>query len=399
MTTVHLIPSLPGSEKKPLPFKANERGKYVVLTKGAMENILPLCTHIYIDGDERYLDGDLKEGVISACNSFMDMGLRVISFAYKSFAHANTLHSVSGLVSTDIETDMVFAGLIGLEDPPRAEVPEAVRKCSEAGIRIIMITGDGSRTAVAIAREIGLVEGTPTVIEGHDFNQMGDAELRTRLAGKEVIFASNIPEAVPYLAYIMFRIPLPLTVVQILAVDLGTDMLPALALGAEKPTPDVMHQPPRKLHERLLNPPLIFRAYFFLGPIEAIACMSGFFYVLFQGGWIWGTVPPADNMLYLQATSACLTAIIITQIGNVFACRSSRESLLHIGFLSNRLIFAGIAVTLLLQLFIVYHPFGNEIFGTAPLRYDVWMFLVPFSFLLLAAEELRKVYIRKRHLA
>lgn len=489
MTTVHLIPSLPGSEKEPLSFKANERGKYVVLTKGAMENILPLCTHIYIDGDERYLDGDLREGVISACNSFMDMGLRVISFAYKSFAHANTPHSVSGLVSTDIETDMVFAGLIGLEDPPRAEVPEAVRKCSEAGIRIIMITGDGSRTAVAIAREIGLVEGTPTVIEGHDFNQMGDAELRTRLAGKEVIFArmtpkhkmrvvsllkeegeivavtgdgvndapalkkadigiamgisgtdvakeasdmillddnfativnavqegrtvyenikkfityifaSNIPEAVPYLAYIMFRIPLPLTVIQILAVDLGTDMLPALALGAEKPTPDVMHQPPRKLHERLLNPPLIFRAYFFLGPIEAIACMSGFFYVLFQGGWIWGTIPPADNMLYLQATSACLTAIIITQIGNVFACRSSRESLLHIGFLSNRLIFAGIAITLLLQLFIVYHPFGNEIFGTAPLRYDVWMFLVPFSFLLLAAEELRKVYIRRKHLA
>ena len=210
------------------------------------------------------------------------------------------------------------------------------------------------------------------------------------------IFASNIPEAVPYLAYILLRIPLPLTIMQILAIDLGTDMLPALALGSEKPTPGIMKQPPRKAKERLLNMPLISRAYLFLGPIEAIACMFGFFWILYGGGWTWGTMLPTNNVLYMQATTACLTAIIITQIGNVFACRSSREPALSIGFFSNKLIFIGITVELLLQLFIVYHPWGNKIFKTAPIPLSVWLLLIPFMFLVFFAEELRKFMARYR---
>jgi sodium/potassium-transporting ATPase subunit alpha len=343
-----------------------------------------------------------------------------------------------------------------------------------------MITGDGSRTASAIAREIGLLKGNPTVIEGPAFNQMNDRDLREKLSGKEIIFArmtpkhkmrvvsllkemgevvavtgdgvndapalkkadigiamgiagtdvakeasdmvllddnfativnaveegrsvyenikkfityifaSNIPEAVPYLAYILLRIPLPLTILQILAVDLGTDMLPALALGSEKPTPKVMKQPPRRLTERLLSIPLIIRAYLFLGPIEAVACMFGFFWVLNQGGWIWGTVLPATDILYQQATTACLSAIVITQIANVFACRSSRESVFSLGFFSNRLIFAAIAVEILLQMFIVYTKWGNAIFSTAPIPLRVWIVLIPFAVALFAAEELRK---------
>jgi sodium/potassium-transporting ATPase subunit alpha len=209
------------------------------------------------------------------------------------------------------------------------------------------------------------------------------------------IFASNIPEAVPYLAYILFKIPLPLTILQILAVDLGTDMLPALALGSEKPTPGIMKRPPRKLNERLLNFPLIARAYLFLGPLEAVACMFGFFWVLKTGGWAWGTMLPASDLLYLQATTACLTAIIVTQIANVFACRSSRESLFSLDFFSNRLIFAGIAVELLLQLFIVYHPVGNKIFSTSPLSWHTWLVLVPFAILLLIADEVRKLFSRR----
>jgi hypothetical protein len=93
---------------------------------------------------------------------------------------------------------------------------------------------------------------------------------------------------------------------------------------------------------------LILRAYLFLGPIEALACMFGFFWVLHSGGWTPGTMLPPNDMLYLQATTACLTAIIIAQTGNVFACRSSRESIFRIGFFSNRLIFVGIAAEVLL---------------------------------------------------
>ncbi len=98
----------------------------------------------------------------------------------------------------------------------------------------------------------------------------------------------------------------------------------------------------------------------------------------------------ANNILYMQATTACLTAIIITQIGNVFACRSSKESVFSIGFFSNRLIFLGIMVELLLQLFIVYHPWGNKIFSTYPISVSTWLVLVPFAVFLLAAEEIRK---------
>lgn len=495
------IGDLKAERIKEIPFDSDRKrmttinlidGKPFALTKGALEGLLPLCSHLLINTEKVPIDETLRKETMDAYHALMDMGLRVLSFAYKEIGDTPPPipppqggRAREGVGPEEVENNMVFAGLIGLEDPPRPEVPEAIQKCNEAGIKIIMITGDGSRTAVAIAREIGLIKGNPALIEGHEFNLMSDEELREKLLEKEVIFArmtpkhkmrvvsilkdegevvavtgdgvndapalkkadigiamgisgtdvakeasdmillddnfativnaveegrtvyenikkfityifaSNIPEAVPFLAYILLRIPLPLTIIQILAVDLGTDMLPALALGAEKPTPGIMKQPPRKLKERLLDLPLITRAYLFLGPMEAIVCMFGFFWVLYSGGWIWGTMLPANDVLYLQATTACLTAIIITQIGNVFACRSSRESIFSIGFFTNRLIFGGILVELLLQLFIVYQPFGNKIFGTAPLSLDVWLILIPFSIGLLVAEEVRKFYSRR----
>ncbi len=478
------------SERKRMTTLNLINGERVALTKGAMEGLLPLCSHMLINGEKVPVDDLLRERAMDAYHSLMDMGLRVLSFAYREIEESSEFgvrsseskNEDSSLVTrhSSLETDMVFAGLIGLEDPPRPEVPEAIRKCHEAGIKVIMITGDGSRTALAIAREIGLVKGNPAVIEGHEFVRMSDGELRERLFEKEIIFArmtpkykmrvvsilkeegervavtgdgvndapalkkadigiamgitgtdvakeasdmvllddnfativnaieegravyenirkfisyifsSNIPEIVPYLSYVLLKIPLPLTIMQILAVDLGTDMLPALALGAEKPTKELMKQPPRNPKERLLNFKLLSRAYLFLGPIEAAAGLFGFFYVLKSGGWQWGEVLAANNLLYMQATTACLTAIIVTQVANVFACRSFRESVFSIGLFSNRLIFFGIAAELLLQFFIVYHPWGNKIFSTSPIPISVWLILIPFAVILFVAEEIRK---------
>jgi sodium/potassium-transporting ATPase subunit alpha len=181
---------------------------------------------------------------------------------------------------------------------------------------------------------------------------------------------------------------------QILAVDLGTDMLPALALGTEKPTPSVMKQPPRNRDERLLDFSVMSRAYLFLGPIEAVACMFGFFFVMYGGGWTWGTMLKPDNVLYTQATTACLTAIVISQIGNVFACRSSKESVLSLGLLTNRLVFISIGFELCLQFFIVYNPWANRIFSTHPIAFSTWLVLIPFAFMLFFAEEARKFAVR-----
>lgn len=470
------------SERKRMTTMNIIDGKTFAFTKGAMESVFPLCSHLMINGNPVPIDEKFKKDVMDAYHLLMDMGLRVLSFAYRGIEKPD----VSEVSPEMIEKDLVLVGLMGFEDPPRTEVPEAIRKCHEAGIKIIMITGDGGRTALAIAKEIGLVKGNPVVVEGYDFQRMSDREIREKLSEKEIIFArmtpkhkmrvvsilkeegervavtgdgvndapalkkadigiamgitgtdvakeaadmvllddnfativnaieegravyenikkfisyifsSNIPEIVPYLAYVLLKIPLPLTIMQILAVDLGTDMFPALALGAEKPTKDIMKQPPRDPKERLLNFKLLSRAYLFLGPIEAAAGLFGFFYILKSGGWIWGEMLAANNSLYMQATTACLTAIIVTQVANVFACRSFRESVFNIGFFSNKLIFFGIAFELILQFFIVYHPWGNKIFGTAPLGPNTWLILIPFGIGLLLAEELRKFYIRSR---
>jgi sodium/potassium-transporting ATPase subunit alpha len=450
-------------------------------TKGALETVLPLCSHMRLRGGLVAIDESRTGVIMRASQLLMDSGLRVLAFAFGTAGADSTV-----LPAEEIERDMVFLGLIGLEDPPRPEVAEAIRKSAEAGIRVIMITGDSSRTALAVAREIGLVKGQPTIIEGREFLDMNDPELLRALGNKEVIFSrmtpkhklrvvsllqeneervavtgdgvndapalkkadigiamgivgtdvakeasdmvllddnfativnaveegrtvyenirkflsyilsSNIPEIVPFLAFVLFRIPLPLTVMQILAVDLGTDMLPALALGAEKPIASLMKLPPRDPRQRLLGRSLLARAYLFLGPIEAAAGMFGYLFVLKQGGWQWGTALPPGNQLYMQSTTACLTAIVITQMANVFACRSDKESLRELGLFTNRMIFVGLACEFVLQLFIVYHPWGNTVFSTRPLALDTWLILLPFAFFLLFAEETRKYFVRMR---
>lgn len=169
----------------------------------------------------------------------------------------------------------------------------------------------------------------------------------------------------PYLAYLLLGIPLPLTILQILAVDLGTDMLPALALGADPPDPAIMKQKPRARTERLLNKSLLMRAYLFLGLIESAAAMTCYFFVLYSGGRHWGAVPP--EALYRQATTACLTAIVVTQVASVLVCRSPVESALSFRFRANPLLLPAIAFEIALQLAIVYSIPGHRVFGTAPL--------------------------------
>jgi len=350
------VRDLRGERKREIPFDPERKrmttvyavgGKTVAFSKGAMEGLVPRCNRLLWDGKESLMDEAIRQEVTDTCHSMMDQGLRVLCFARREVEH----DEVGRLTDAEIEDDMVFVGLIGLEDPPRPEVVEAVARCREAGIKVVMITGDGSRTAVAVAREIDLIKGEPVVIEGAELEGMSDRDLGGRLRAPEVIFArmtpkhklrvvaalkdegeivavtgdgvndapalkkadigiamgvsgtdvakeaadvvllddnfativnaveegravfenirkfityifaSNIPEAVPYLAYILFRIPLPLTVMQILAVDLGTDMLPALALGSERPVPGVMKQPPRPPSERLIHRAVITRAY------------------------------------------------------------------------------------------------------------------------------------------
>jgi sodium/potassium-transporting ATPase subunit alpha len=464
------------------------KGETLVLTKGALETVLPLCAGIFVDNGTKSLNDENKEPVIDAYRSMMDDGLRVIAFAFRKLAG-------NSIAEADPESDLIFVGLMGLEDPPRPEVPEAIKKCREAGIKVIMITGDASRTAKAIAKKIGLVKDVPAIIEGHEMDIKSDDSLREILQSDEIIFArmsprhkmrivtvlqdegervavtgdgvndapalkkadigismgimgtdvareaadmvllddnfativnaveegrtifENIkkfityifahgtPEAIPYIMFALFKIPIPLTVMQILAIDLGTETIPALALGTEPPEAAIMRYPaghPKTIVQiqsakgRIIDKALLFRGYIFIGLISAVAVLFVYFYVLYKGGWQWGIVLPMNDLLTRQASTATFLGIVIMQIGNVFACRSSKDSIFTLGFFSNRLVIIGIIAEVILSAFIVYHPFGNSIFGTAPLGLDVWLILIPFSILLLAAEEIRKIYVRKK---
>ncbi len=444
---------------------ASNEGR-LLYCKGALEALLPHCTQVQ------------REQFLAAEQRIAARGERVLALAWRLLPE--------GTPQERWEEDLVLSGLVGLDDPPRAEVPAAVQSCRAAGIRVIMMTGDHPSTAHAVARAIGLVHGeAPRLVTGDEMAHLTDTQLQLELDAAEILFArasaeqklrvvealqakghvvavtgdgvndapalrradvgiamgrigtdvaresadivllddnfasiaaaieegravydnirkfltyiltSNIPEVVPYLAFVLARIPLPLTVIQILAVDLGTDMLPALALGAERPVPAVMQRPPRPRAERLLSWPLLARAYLWLGPLEALAAMAAYGFVLQRGGWRYGDMLGAGDPLYLEATTACLAAIVLMQVVNVFLCRDPDRSAFAPGVAANRLLLAGIALELVLIAGIVYTPAGQALFGTAPLAAEAWLFMLPFAAAMLLLEEVRKFAARR----
>jgi len=451
----------------------------VLYCKGAPESVLPLCQLVLIDGEVQGLGLEVKGRIVQAQDAMAEEGLRVLAFAYRKLP--------VGYERSSVEEGMIFAGLAGLEDPPRPEVPDALRKCQEAGIKVIMVTGDHPRTAAAIAREIGLVKSeSPTVITGEQLRRFSLIQLQLALDSPEVIFARvvadqklrivealrnkkeivavtgdgvndapalkaahigiamglagtdvakeaadmvllddnfasivnaveegravfenirkfvtyvlvhNVAELIPYLGFLLFKIPLALTPIQALSIDMGSDTLAALGLGVERPDPQIMRLPPRPRDERLMNWSLALRAYLFLGLIEAAAAMAAFFFVLNGAGWTYGASLATQDPVYLRATTACLSTIIVMQVVNVFLCRSSTRSTISTGLLGNALITLGVVSEIAILLFINYTTWGNSLLGTAPIGAKVWGYVVPFAIGMFVLEELRKWLARKR---
>jgi Ca2+-transporting ATPase len=316
------------------------------------------------------------------------------------------------------ESGLVFARVL-----PEQKL-QLVQAYKDLG-HIVAVTGDGVNDAPALrAANIGIAmglngtdvarEAADMVLTDDNFATIVSAIEQGRAVYQNIrkfmtyILASNMAEFIPFLVMVFLKIPPALLILQILAIDLGTDMLPALALGAEKPETGTLQQPPRQKSKPLLDKSLLLRAYCFLGLLEGIAGMTGFFLVWLANGYnltelqavtpdILSHSASATTMaVYHQATTVVLATIVACQDGNVFACRSERFSIFRLGFFSNRLIWLGIALEWMLILSVICFPPLQRIFSTAPLDATQWFSLLLCPPLILMADELRKGFWRHK---
>ncbi|MEO3781952.1 cation-transporting P-type ATPase [Actinocorallia sp. B10E7] len=401
--------------------------------KGAPDSLLPRCHDV--------------EGAEAALADMTTRGLRVLAVAWKPCDSPPPDADTA-------EQDLTLLGLVGLIDPPRDDVAEAIASCRAAGIRLAMLTGDHPATGRAVATAVGLAGPDPTVLLGADLPR-DDDELGALLEQDGVVLArvtpedklrvaralqkrghvvamtgdgvndgpalrqadigvamgasgtdvareaadlvllddhfstivaavelgratfsnirrfltyhltDNVAELVPFAAWAITgsNIPLALGVLQILALDIGTDLLPALALGAEPPGKHTMSG---KVRSRgLVDRAVLIRVFGVLGPTEALFEMAAFVAVLLAGGWTWGQEPSA--VLLFTASGTAFTTVVLGQLATALACRSETRWIGRMSWPGNPLLLGALAVELLvLALFLGVPPVADLLGGGPP---------------------------------
>jgi calcium-translocating P-type ATPase len=298
--------------------------------------------------------------------------------------------------------------------------PEAKLRIADAlraEAQVVAMTGDGVNDAPALRRaDIGVAmgmtgtdvarEAATMVLTDDNFATIVAAVTAGRRVFDNVrkfivyIFAHATPEVVPFLVFALAggAIPLPLTVLQILAIDLGTEILPALALGREPAEPGLMERAPRPRSEGVIRREMLVRAWVFLGLIEAALVLGGFFYVLLDAGWSLSDDVSQGSPLhgaYLEATTMTFAGIVFCQIGTALAARTEHASLRAVGFFSNRLLLWGILSELVFAAALIYVPPLQSLFGTAPLGGTEVAILAVFPFVVWGSDELRRAHARR----
>ena len=461
---------------------AERAGRLAVVTKGAPDVLLHRCTRVRVGDEERELDDAWRERVLADVERLSGEAFRTLAVAYRRLDVAEP----PSPLDESVEQDLVYAGMVGIIDPPRPEAAKAIAEARRAGVRVMMITGDHPRTAARIAADLGIVDDEAVAVSGRELDRLDDEAFRRTVrersvyarvspqhklrivdtlqedrkivamtgdgvndapalksadigiamgrTGTEVtkeaanmiladddfatiirairegrgifdnikkflryLLSSNMGEVLTVFLGVVFAgliglsdgdgaVVLPLLATQILWINLLTDSAPALAMGVDAETEDVMARPPRSLGDRVIDARM-WAGVLIIGVVMAVVTLATIDMYL-PGGLIEG------GHSLENARTAGFTVLVLAQLFNAFNARSETVTAFHRLF-TNPWLWGAVALSIVLQIAVVHLPFLNAAFGTAPLSLGQWIVCTAMASVVLWADELRKIVLRR----
>ncbi len=306
-----------------------------------------------------------------------------------------------------VKRDNVIFARVSPEQKLR--IVDVVRESGE----VVAVTGDGANDAPSLKEaDIGVAmgaSGTDVAREAADIVLLDDSyeSIVTAVeSGRAIyenirkfivyVFSHNWAELIPYMLYALLGLPLPLLAVQVLAIDLAIDVIPSLALSREPPEAGIMHEPPRSLKDRLFTAKVFLRS-FYIGIIIAAGAMFGCLCAWMAGGWQLGMALPSDSPVYVKGVTMTFAGIVVAQLGNVIACKTSKVSVFKTKLATNKWLILSIVTQLCILTFLIYIPFVQPFFGTTALGLTDWVYLASLALVVVFAEEIRKFFARRFH--
>jgi len=463
------------SDRKLMSILSNENGKYTVYTKGALISMLKISTRVLNKGKVVPITNALQETYLVAAESMANNALRTLGVAY------NPVDSV--LDVSEMEKDLILVGIVGMIDPPRAEVKQAIQKARLAGIATIMITGDHRNTAFAIAHELGIAESLDQAITGHEIDDFTDEEFSKRVDDyrvfarvspehkvkivhalksngnivcmtgdgvndapslhaadigvamgitgtdvakgaadmiltddnfativsaiqqgrniynnikKTVIFllTCNLGEVIAVSTTLLIGWEAPLIATQLLWINLVTDSFPAVALGMDPGSPDVMNEKPRDSKESFFAGGAGIHVITG-GILIGVLTIFAFWYGYYEHGFSpFNHSVPKNTVEY--ARTLAFMVLVICQLFYSLAVRNTSKSIFQIGIFSNKYVSGSILLGVLLQLLVIGIPVMQRAFHLQMLDLRGWLIVFSLGLIPLVLNEFVKVFIRLR---
>lgn len=485
-----------------------DSGKLTVFAKGAPDVLLSYCDRIFVNGAVRKLTEGDRQDILKKVEELSREAYRTLGEAYRPLETAS-LSEVPGIRTNAagdvsdiseqadvIEHQLVWTGMVGIIDPPRVEVRDAVAEAHRAGVRTVMITGDHPLTAARIASDLGIIEQGGKALTGDELDSMDEKQLDkatsevsvyarvapehklkiveslqrqgniaamtgdgvndapavkaadigvamgitgtevTKQSAKMILADDNFSTIVAavregrgifdsirkFLRYLLSSnvgevftvflgvvlagflgiknpdsvgVTVPLLATQLLWINLLTDAAPALAMGVDPTTEDVMNRKPRKLTDRVIDGAM-WGDIVYIGLIMAIVTLIGMDMHLSGGVFTDRSVDAlGHDAQMVEARTMGFTILVFAQLFNAIASRSHLQSAFK-GLFSNKWLWGAIALSIVLQLLVIYVPWLNTAFGTTPLPPMAWLECIGLAAIVLVASEIRKIFLRMR---